>query len=193
MYRFSPYLILVLTLICLPILAAERPAAAKKQTISNLYLTASEAYALKHQQGGKVLFIDVRTPSEVAFVGIPDNVDINIPFMTLDYSRWDEEKESFKEVSNPQFIADVEAIRQSKNLPKKVSMILICRSGSRSAKAANLLHTLGYENVYTVVDGFEGDKSRTGKNKGMRVVNGWKNSGLPWSYKLERTKVSLVQ
>lgn len=193
MYKFSPYLILVLALICLPIQAAEKPAAAKKQSIANLYLTANEAYELKHQQGNKVLFVDVRTPSEVAFVGIPNNVDINIPYITLDYSQWDKEIKSFKEIPNPQFIADVEATMKAKNLSKNTSMILICRSGSRSAQAANLLHALGYKNVYTVVDGFEGDKAKAGKNKGMRVVNGWKNSDLPWSYKLERTKLSLVQ
>ena len=26
-----------------------------------------------------------------------------------------------------------------------------------------------------------------GSRKGERVVNGWKNSGLPWSYKLNKS------
>lgn len=65
----------------------------------------------------------------------------------------------------------------------------MCRSGSRSAKAANLLDQMGYKNVYTILDGFEGDKAKSGPNKGHRVVNGWKNSPLPWSYKLAKGKM----
>ena len=34
--------------------------------------------------------------------------------------------------------------------------------------------------AYTVVDGFEGDKSAEGK----RTVNGWKNAGGEWTYKI---------
>ena len=43
----------------------------------------------------------------------------------------------------------------------------------------------GYRNVYTMVDGFEGRKAKSGPLKGARVVNGWKNSGLPWSYQFK--------
>jgi rhodanese-related sulfurtransferase len=63
---------------------------------------------------------------------------------------------------------------------------LICRSGSRSAKAANLLAQAGYSQVYTT-DGFEGDAAKEGPHKGERAVNGWKNVGLPWSYRLDKT------
>lgn len=48
------------------------------------------------------------------------------------------------------------------------------------------MNLAGYPNVYTVTDGFEGDKIKQGPRKGERVVNGWKNSGLPWSYKLTK-------
>jgi rhodanese-related sulfurtransferase len=65
----------------------------------------------------------------------------------------------------------------------------MCRSGSRSASATNLLSENGYKNVYTVTDGYEGDKAKSGDMKGQRVVNGWKNSGLPWSYKLDKSKM----
>jgi rhodanese-related sulfurtransferase len=58
----------------------------------------------------------------------------------------------------------------------------MCRSGTRSAKAANVLYDLGYENVYSVVDGFEGDTSKEGPAAGHRTVNGWKNAGLAWTY-----------
>ena len=67
----------------------------------------------------------------------------------------------------------------------------MCRSGSRSAKAANLLYQAGYKNVYSVIEGFEGDKSKIAETKGQRVVNGWKNAGLPWTYKHEEDKMFL--
>jgi hypothetical protein len=43
------------------------------------------------------------------------------------------------------------------------------------------------------VDGYEGDKAKSGPNKGQRVVNGWKNNGLPWSYKLLATKMYIPE
>jgi hypothetical protein len=43
--------------------------------------------------------------------------------------------------------------------------------------------------VYTVVDGFEGDPLTEGPGKGLRVVNGWRNAGLPWTTRLDRTKM----
>ena len=39
----------------------------------------------------------------------------------------------------------------------------------------------GYKNVYNIIDGFEGGKSKKTKH---RTVNGWKNAGNPWGYKL---------
>jgi rhodanese-related sulfurtransferase len=74
---------------------------------------------------------------------------------------------------------------QARGLTKTDQVVLICRSGDRSAKAANLLADLGYTNVHTVVDGFEGDMSPDGR----RTVNGWKNAGLPWTYKLDKSKM----
>ena len=63
----------------------------------------------------------------------------------------------------------------------------MCRSGGRSAKAVNKLAKAGYKNVYQIYDGFEGDKlNDPGNSKnGKRVVNGWKNCGGPWTYKLD--------
>ena len=39
------------------------------------------------------------------------------------------------------------------------------------------------KNKYSVVDVYEGDLASDGPNAGQRVVNGWKDFGLPWSYK----------
>jgi rhodanese-related sulfurtransferase len=55
------------------------------------------------------------------------------------------------------------------------------------------LSEAGFAQVYTVVDGFEGDVAKEGPNAGKRVVNGWKNAGLPWSYRLEKEKFTLPE
>ena len=68
-------------------------------------------------------------------------------------------------------------------------MTTIARSGDRSAAAANLLAQAGFKSVYSVVDGYEGDLAKDGPKAGQRVVNGWKNAGLPWTYKLDKAKM----
>jgi rhodanese-related sulfurtransferase len=72
---------------------------------------------------------------------------------------------------------------------KESTILLMCRSGTRSSKAASLLNKLGYSKAYTVVDGYEGDKVKEGEYKDQRLVNGWKNANLPWTYKLPEEKV----
>jgi len=74
-------------------------------------------------------------------------------------------------------------------LGKDTTIILMCRSGDRSAKAQDLLIQSGYTKVYGVVEGFEGDMAKDGPNTGRRAVNGWKNAGLPWTYKLDKAKM----
>jgi rhodanese-related sulfurtransferase len=81
---------------------------------------------------------------------------------------------------------------KAKSLTKDDPVILICRSGSRSAAAANALTAAGFKKAYSVVDGFEGDKAKEGPDKGQRVVNGWKNKKQPWGYKLEKAKLLLA-
>jgi rhodanese-related sulfurtransferase len=70
-------------------------------------------------------------------------------------------------------------------------VVLICRSGVRSNSAAGLLAQNGFDKAYSVIDGFEGDVAKEGEFKGQRMVNGWKNARLPWSYKLDKTRVYL--
>jgi len=193
MFKFTYNLIIISSLCILPAYAADKPTSLKKQTIAGNYLSAEEAYYLKQQQGKDLLFVDIRTPSELVFVGTPENLDINIPFLTLDYKHWDTKKSSFKKVPNKHFLSAFNAVLNSKNLTKDSSIVLLCRSGKRSAKAANLLSSTGYSKIYTVVDGFEGDKVKFGKNMGKRGVNGWKNAGLPWTYKLDRNRMNINQ
>ena len=161
---------------------------AKKQTQLGLYLTAKDAYKMK-SENPDVLLVDVRSRAEIAFLGMPQISDANIPYMMADdWDTWNEKKKNFKLTPNSGFLLSMEELLSSKGASKETKIIVMCRSGSRSAKATNLLAKGGYKNVFTIVDGFEGDKAKEGKLKGQRVVNGWKNSGLPWSYKLDPKK-----
>lgn len=165
----------------------------KKQSESNKYLTAKEAYAVLQANRDKVLFIDVRTPSEVEFVGWTPLVDAVIPYMDNDFDEWDEKKHRYQKVINGDFPNVFEELVAAKGFNTNTPIIFMCRSGTRSGKAATLATKLGYTQAYTMVDGFEGDKAKQGVDKGHRVVNGWKNSGLPWSYKLDGSKILFNQ
>ena len=162
---------------------------AAKQTLSKKYLTAKEAAALKQSQGGKALLIDVRTAAEVEYVGTADMVDANISYMIDDYSTWDDKKSRFMMSPNSGFLTKISDVLAKAGLDKTSNVIVMCRSGDRSARAADLLSNAGYTNVYSVVDGFEGDLAKDGDNKGKRMVNGWKNAGLPWSYNMNKNKM----
>ena len=161
---------------------------APKRSRLGLYLSAPQAYELKLREGDKALFVDVRTRAEVMYLGTPTVTDAVVPLVNpvREFTVWDEAKETFRTDLNEGFVGELEKRLAQKGLGKGDTIILMCRSGDRSARAINmLLVDRGYGKVYTVVDGYEGDLSKAGR----RDVNGWKNAGLPWTYDLEKAKV----
>lgn len=162
---------------------------AAKQTISKNYLTAKEAATMKQSMGGKALFVDVRTQAELEYVGAADMIDAQIPYMMDDYTAWDDKKAKYTMSPNSGFLSKMSDATAKAGLDKSSTVIVMCRSGDRSARAADLLTQSGYTKVYSVVEGFEGDQAKDGDHKGQRVVNGWKNAGLPWSYNLNKNKM----
>ena len=155
---------------------------ANKQTQSNHYLTAKEAYKTIEQHSQEVLFVDVRTRAEVEFVGSPDLVDALVPYLENNLSAWNHNAQRYQKTINEQFARQLAVELRNNGLNKQSPVIFICRSGGRSAQAASLATQLGYTQVYSVVDGFEGDTAKNGLAKGQRVINGWKNNQLPWTY-----------
>ena len=153
------------------------PKNAKKQTTLKLYTDAKGAY--KMVQDKKGILVDVRTPQELQFVG-NTGIAKNIPWEVWS-NKWDDKKSKFKKPKNPNFVKEIKALYKPDQ-----TILLMCRSGHRSASAVNALAKDGYKKVYTVIDGFEGDKAKEGPNKGQRVVNGWKNAKLPWTYKMKK-------
>jgi len=163
---------------------------APKRTKLGQYLSSQEAAGFMDRNASKALFLDVRTPAEVMFLGMPAQADANVPYMKEpDFPAWDNAKATFKLETSPDFIPEVRRRLSAKGLGPDDAVVLICRSGDRSAAAANLLAEAGFKNVYSVVDGFEGDLATEGAKAGQRAVNGWKNAGLPWSYKLDKAKM----
>jgi rhodanese-related sulfurtransferase len=164
-----------------------------KQTKAGLYMTPLQAYQRVQSAPDKTLFLDIRTRAEVSYLGMPTVADANVPYMELtDFYAWDDARNAFKVEPNNDFAPEVGRRLESKKLGKDDTIILICRSGDRTAKAANLLFSLGYTKVYSVPEGYEGDLAKEGDRAGQRAVNGWKNDGLPWTYKLERQKMYKV-
>ena len=161
-----------------------------KRTKVGQYLSAQETASFLAKSGPKTLFLDIRTPAELMFVGMPTVADANVPYMIQpDFPAWDQAKATFKLENNSDFVSEVRRRLSAKGLGSDSAIVLICRSGDRSAAAANLLAEAGLKNVYSVVDGFEGDLATQGPKAGQRVVNGWKNAGLPWSYNLDKEKM----
>ncbi len=159
-----------------------------KRSRLGLYLSSPQAYEMKQREGDRLLFVDVRTRAEVMYLGTPTVTDAVVPLVNPvgGFTVWDEAKETFKTDLNEGFVAELEKRLAQKHLTKTDPIVLMCRSGDRSARAINMLLTdRGYTRVYSVVDGYEGDMSPAGR----RDVNGWKNAGLPWTYELDKAKV----
>lgn len=182
------------TLICassFQTIAAPAPETPERQTSWGLYVDSREAYELKTgPEGKKVLFVDVRDPIEIMFTGFTDTVDINIPFLISNPRKWNDKKSVFAMEPNKRFEEQIYKTLTAHGLGKDDKIVLMCRSGGeRGAPSAKALEGKGYKQVYVVVDGFEGDTVKDGAKKNWRLVNGWKNSGLPWGYKLDRQKM----
>ncbi len=115
-------------------------------------------------QNENVLFIDVRDPIEIMFIGFTDAVDINIPFLVVDRNQWDEKNNRFRLYQNPDFIKQVKAALTAKGLGDDATIITMCRSGSeRGLPSANFLEKSGFKNAHYVVHGFQGDSIKDGE------------------------------
>jgi rhodanese-related sulfurtransferase len=150
-----------------------------KQTVLGLYVTAKEAYEKWQADPDKVKVLDVRTPDEYIYVGHTE-MAVNIPLVFQTHS-WSEEKGYFDFEPNPEFFARVQEWAQASDV-----LLVMCRSGVRSAMAVNGLAKAGYTHVFNITDGMEGDAANEpGRpGHGKRTINGWTNSGAPWTYEI---------
>ena len=110
-----------------------------------------------------------------------------IPVAAQSYE-WDAEKKQFPMKPLPDFVSRVNEVARTGD-----TLLVMCRSGGRSAIAVNLLAKAGFKDVYNITDGMEGDAvvDPASVFLGQRLVNGWKNSGCPWTYKLTADRMVL--
>ncbi len=113
------------------------------------------------QANPEAVFIDVRSEMEYMFVGHPAG-SMLIPW--VDGPNWD---------IDPNFVSHVKKAA-SVNRP----VVLICRSGRRSAEAGLALEKAGLTEVYNVLNGFEGELN---DQHHRNSCNGWRQAGLPWA------------
>ncbi|MBL8329145.1 MAG: sulfurtransferase [Rubrivivax sp.] len=172
-------------------LAAVDPASVPeaKRSKAGRYLLASEVPGFIQAQGGpaRLLFLDLRTRAEAMYVGMATGVDALVPYVEHQelMTDWDAQRGIYRLEPMQDFVPEANRRLAQKGLGKADPVVLICRSGDRSSRGADRLAADGFSQVWSVVDGFEGDMSKEGR----RSVNGWKNAGLPWSYKLERERM----
>jgi len=157
-----------------------------KQTVLGLYVTAKEAYEKWKAEPEKVMILDVRTPEEFLFVGHP-TMAWKIPVAVQSYE-WDAAKGQFPMKPLPDFASRVKKVAKLDD-----TILVMCRSGGRSAIAVNMLAQAGFTHVHNIIDGMEGDAVEDPASVflGQRLKNGWKNSGCPWTYKLTPDRLSI--
>ena len=169
-------------------LAADQPQDQRKQTKLGKYVTAVEAFEMWSAAPAKVSVVDVRTPEEYDFLGHP-TMAMSVPSM-LWTGKFDAQKKAYPLAENHAF---VELMKQ--RFKPTDTLLLICRSGQRSATAANKLIDAGFTNVYSIVDGYEGEKiaDKTSPNFGKRLHDGWRNSKNPWTQDLDEKLAYIPQ
>ncbi|HKQ98045.1 MAG TPA: rhodanese-like domain-containing protein [Candidatus Polarisedimenticolia bacterium] len=156
-----------------------------KRTTLGLYLTAREAYDKWKADPARVKILDVRTPEEYLFVGHAEAA-WNVPLLLQTYD-WDASGRNLAMTPNPDFLERVQALFAPSD-----TLLVICRSGGRSARAVDRIAAAGFRQVYSVVDGMEGETiDDPASPLAEQRLRGWKNSGLPWTHDLDPAKMSL--
>jgi rhodanese-related sulfurtransferase len=123
-------------------------------------LTPPQAWALV--QSGAATLVDVRSPEEHKFVGhVPSS--LLVPWAS-----------GTALTRNPRFTRELEAKLGDKQAP----VLLLCRSGKRSALAAEAASKAGFTAVFNVLEGFEGELDAAGQRG---HGDGWRWHGLPWA------------
>ncbi|NHN84340.1 rhodanese-like domain-containing protein [Acetobacter musti] len=118
------------------------------------------------QENPEARLIDVRTPAEWLFVGMPDISEVS---RTVHAISW----QLPNGMPNSRFLEELHAAGLKEGQP----LYFICRSGARSRAAAQAALQAGFGPAFNVADGFEGPLDSQ-SHRGMAA--GWKACGLPW-------------
>jgi rhodanese-related sulfurtransferase len=111
-------------------------------------------------QAGRAVLVDVRSGEERKFVGyVPESLHVAWATGT-------------SLTRNPRFLRELEA-----KVPKDAVLLLLCRSGKRSALAAEAATRVGFTSAFNVTEGFEGELDDNQRRGGL---GGWRLRGLKW-------------
>lgn len=133
-------------------------------------IAVDETWARLKRDADAVL-IDVRTIAEWAYVGLPDLSSVNKRPVLVEWQTFPDDR------LNIAFVDRVAEALGPISANKDTELFFICRSGSRSLKAARAMAAAGYARCWNVADGFEGPLD-TDRHRGR--LSGWKAKGLPW-------------
>src|SRR5476651_2642210 len=140
-------------------LDAARAAAAANQLPYAGGVSPRDAFALL--ESGSAVLVDVRTAEERKFVGsVPGSIHVAWATGT-------------SLTRNPRFVRELES-----KTGKDAVILLLCRSGNRSALAAEAAAKAGFANAFNVSEGFEGQLDEQRRRGG---VDGWRFHKLPWA------------
>lgn len=133
-------------------------------------ISVEETWARLQSDAGSVL-IDVRTAGEWAFVGVPDLSSLGKRPVLVEWQTFPDSR------PNAAFVDRVTDALLAIGASKNSELLFICRSGSRSLRAARAMAATGYARCRNVADGFEGPLDAE-RHRGR--LAGWKAKGLPW-------------
>jgi rhodanese-related sulfurtransferase len=131
-------------------------------------ITPREAFELLQSDRSAVV-LDVRSKVEFDYVGHPTGA-VHVPWQ--EFPGWGVDPE-FVEKTRRKLAEQRGAASPERDL----TVLSLCRSGSRSRAAARALADAGFQRVYNVAQGFEGDRDQDG-HRGTQ--GGWRFHGLPW-------------
>lgn len=145
-------------------------------------LTPDAAFKLLLDDASTYL-IDVRTKAETIFVGVPqlsnlpNGVDLSEKYCQIEWQLFPAMQ------TNDNFIAELGAQLDKWQSQDGIeaadrNLLFLCRSGVRSAYAADVATKMGCNKSYNILGGFEGDVNEA---KHRSKLSGWKFTGLPWS------------
>lgn len=134
-------------------------------------VSVEETWARLKRDARSVL-IDVRTIAEWAYVGLPDLSSINKRPVLVEWQGFPDDR------LNAAFVDRVVEALEAIEADRNSELFFICRSGSRSLKAARAMAAAGYTRCRNVADGFEGPLDPD-RHRGR--LAGWKARGLPWA------------
>ncbi len=129
-------------------------------------ITETEAWRRLSEDPSAVL-IDVRTPAEWAYVGIPDTRGLGKKVIFIPWLHFPTME------LNAQFAEQLEQT----GVAADQQLFFICRSGVRSKAAAQEMTRRGFSSCFNLLDGFEGNLD-SHRHRGS--IGGWKAAGLPW-------------